>query len=206
MEFHDEITSLILSPSSSDILEKRDEFIMMRRATAEELFSELCFCILAANTSAEMGLRTQKIVGTGRLISLSESDLSRLLHLVRYRFYNVRSKFIVSARSIMYDLPEIVQSSDLTGSREYLVQNVAGIGYKEASHFLRNVGIFKFAILDKHIQSILSEMLNIRIGSMTSKRYIEIEEKMIEISEKYSMEPGIFDLYLWKIATGSIIK
>ena len=68
------------------------------------------------------------------------------------------------------------------------------------------VAIFKFAILDKHIQSILSEMLNIRIGSMTSKRYIEIEEKMIEISEKYSMEPGIFDLYLWKIATGSIIK
>lgn len=206
MEFHDEITSLILSPSSSDILEKRDEFILMRNAPAEELFSELCFCILAANTSAEMGLRTQKVVGTRRLISLSESDLSRLLHLVRYRFYNVRSKFIVGARSVMNDLPEIVRSSDLAGSREYLVENVPGIGYKEASHFLRNVGVFKFAILDKHIQSILSEMLNIRIGSMTSKRYIEIEEKMIEISEKYSMEPGIFDLYLWKIATGSIIK
>ena len=206
MEFHDEITSLILSSSSSDILEKRDEFILMRNAPAEELFSELCFCILAANTSAEMGLRTQKVVGTRRLISLSESDLSRLLHLVRYRFYNVRSKFIVGARSVMNDLPEIVRSSDLAGSREYLVENVPGIGYKEASHFLRNVGVFKFAILDKHIQSILSEMLNIRIGSMTSKRYIEIEEKMIEISEKYSMEPGIFDLYLWKIATGSIIK
>ena len=206
MEFHDEITSLILSSSSSDILEKRDEFILMRNAPAEELFSELCFCILAANTSAEMGLRTQKVVGTRRLISLSESDLSRLLHLVRYRFYNVRSKFIVCARSVMNDLPEIVRSSDLAGSREYLVENVPGIGYKEASHFLRNVGVFKFAILDKHIQSILSEMLNIRIGSMTSKRYIEIEEKMIEISEKYSMEPGIFDLYLWKIATGSIIK
>ena len=206
MEFHDEITSLILSPSSSEILEKRDEFILMRKAPAEELFSEVCFCILAANTSAEMGLRTQKVVGTRRLISLSESDLSRLLHLVRYRFYNVRSKFIVGARSVMNDLPEIVRSSDLAGSREYLVENVPGIGYKEASHFLRNVGIFKFAILDKHIQSILSEMLNIRIGSMTSKRYIEIEEKMIEISEKYSMEPGIFDLYLWKIATGSIIK
>ena len=206
MEFHDEITSLILSPSSSDILEKRDEFILMRNAPAEELFSELCFCILAANTSAEMGLRTQKVVGIRRLISLSESDLSRLLHLVRYRFYNVRSKFIVGARSVMNDLPEIVRSSDLAGSREYLVENVPGIGYKEASHFLRNVGVFKFAILDKHIQSILSEMLNIRIGSMTSKRYIEIEEKMIEISEKYSMEPGIFDLYLWKLATGSIIK
>ena len=206
MEFHDEITSLILSSSSSDILEKRDEFILMRNAPAEELFSELCFCILAANTSAEMGLRTQKVVGIRRLISLSESDLSRLLHLVRYRFYNVRSKFIVGARSVMNDLPEIVRSSDLAGSREYLVENVPGIGYKEASHFLRNVGVFKFAILDKHIQSILSEMLNIRIGSMTSKRYIEIEEKMIEISEKYSMEPGIFDLYLWKIATGSIIK
>ena len=206
MEFHDEITSHILSPSSSDILEKRDEFILMRNAPAEELFSELCFCILAANTSAEMGLRTQKVVGIRRLISLSESDLSRLLHLVRYRFYNVRSKFIVGARSVMNDLPEIVRSSDLAGSREYLVENVPGIGYKEASHFLRNVGVFKFAILDKHIQSILSEMLNIRIGSMTSKRYIEIEEKMIEISEKYSMEPGIFDLYLWKLATGSIIK
>ncbi len=206
MEFHDEITSLILSPSSSDILEKRDEFILMRQASAEELFSELCFCILAANTSAEMALRTQKIIGIKRLISLSELDLSRLLHLVRYRFYNVRSKFIVASRSIMDDLPGIVRSSDIKGSREYLVENVPGIGYKEASHFLRNVGIFQFAILDKHIQSMLSEILNIRIGPMTSKRYMEIEEKMIEISEKYSMEPGIFDLYLWKIATGSIIK
>jgi N-glycosylase/DNA lyase len=125
---------------------------------------------------------------------------------VKYRFYNVRSKFIVNARWIAPELPELVASSDREGAREYLVSNVDGIGYKEASHFLRNVGIFDFAILDKHVQAMLLPGLNEKIGSLSTKRYLELEGVFKKISERFELEPGIMDLYMWKIATGRIIK
>ena len=206
MDFIDQVLSLRMSETSLEVLEKREEFIRVGKSGPEDLFSELCFCILAANTSAEMGLRVQKVIGSRRFLSLPQEELSSLLKRVKYRFYNVRSKFIVNARWIAPELPELVASSDREGAREYLVSNVDGIGYKEASHFLRNVGIFDFAILDKHVQAMLLPGLNEKIGSLTTKRYLELEGVFKKISERFELEPGIMDLYMWKIATGRIIK
>ena len=112
----------------------------------------------------------------------------------------------IPARWIAPELPELVASSDREGTREYLVSSVDGIGYKEASHFLRNVGIFDFAILDKHVQAMLLPGLNEKIGSLSPKKYLELEGVFKKISEKFELEPGIMDLYMWKIATGRIIK
>jgi N-glycosylase/DNA lyase len=206
MDFIDQVLSLRMSETSLEVLEKREEFIRIGKSGPEDLFSELCFCILAANTSAEMGLRVQKVIGSRRFLSLPQEELSSLLKRVKYRFYNVRSKFIVNARWIAPELPELVASSDREGAREYLVSNVDGIGYKEASHFLRNVGIFDFAILDKHVQAMLLPGLNEKIGSLSTKRYLELEGVFKKISERFELEPGIMDLYMWKIATGRIIK
>ena len=206
MDFIDQVLSLRMSETSREVLEKREEFIRIGKSGPEDLFSELCFCILAANTSAEMGLRVQKVIGSRRFLSLPQEELSSLLKKVKYRFYNVRSKFIVNARWIAPELPELVASSDTEGAREYLVSNVDGIGYKEASHFLRNVGIFDFAILDKHVQAMLLPGPNEKIGSLTPKRYLELEGVFKKISERFELEPGIMDLYMWKIATGRIIK
>ena len=206
MDFIDQVLSLRMSETSLEVLEKREEFIRIGKSGPEDLFSELCFCILAANTSAEMGLRVQKVIGSRRFLSLPQEELSSLLKRVKYRFYNVRSKFIVNARWIAPELPELVASSDREGAREYLVSNVDGIGYKEASHFLRNVGIFDFAILDKHVQAMLLPGLNEKIRSLTTKRYLELEGVFKKISERFELEPGIMDLYMWKIATGRIIK
>lgn len=206
MDFIDQVLSLRMSETSLEVLEKREEFIRIGKSGPEDLFSELCFCILAANTSAEMGLRVQKVIGSRRFLSLPQEELSSLLKRVKYRFYNVRSKFIVNARWIAPELPELVASSDREGAREYLVSNVDGIGYKEASHFLRNVGIFDFAILDKHVQAMLLPGLNEKIGSLSTKRYLELEGVFKNISARFELEPGIMDLYMWKIATGRIIK
>ncbi len=206
MDFIDQVGLLRVSETSLEILEKREEFIRMGQSGPEDLFSELCFCLLAANTSAEMGLRVQKVVGKKRFMSLPEEDLRVLLKRVKYRFYNVRSRFIVNARWIAPELPGLVASSDRNAVREYLVSNVDGIGYKEASHFLRNVGIFDFAILDKHVQKMLLPVSDVRVGSLTSRKYLELEAMFRKISETFQLEPGILDLYMWKIATGRIIK
>jgi N-glycosylase/DNA lyase len=107
----------------------------------------------------------------------------------------------------MDDLPGILRWQNRDEAREYLVEKLYGIGYKEASHFLRNTGIFDFAILDKHILRILSDDLGIDTGKISQKnRYKIIEERFIDIAKSFDMSPGIFDLYLWKIATGKLLK
>ena len=190
------------------LLESRlDQFRKLRNAGPETLFGELCFCILTANTSAEMGIRTQEGIGIEGFMSMNAEDLGRKLHEIKYRFYNVRSKFIVKARKYIDDLPSLVRSEDAFSSREFLVQNIDGISYKEASHFLRNVGVFDLAILDKHIVRMMNRIdpaIDLRVTP--SFRYLEKEAIFRSYSDSLGMKPGQLDLYMWYIATGKIIK
>ncbi len=71
--------------------------------------------------------------------------------------------------------------------REWIVENIKGIGYKEASHFLRNIGFYKnIAILDRHILKNL-KLLGVieEIPETLSKtKYLHIEKKMAEFAKK----------------------
>ena len=196
------------SSEALKVLESRlSEFREFRSSSAEVLFSELCFCILTANTSAEMGLRTQNGIGIDGFLNLTGEELSKKLKDLKYRFYNVRSRFIVDARNVLEYLPEIVNSEDPRKAREFLIYNVPGISYKEASHFLRNVGVFDLAILDKHILRMMNNIdpsLDLKVTP--PRRYLEKEQIFIEYSRTVGMEPGELDLYLWFIATGKVIK
>lgn len=191
-----------------DVLETRlDDFRRMKFSSAETLFGELCFCILTANTSAEMGIRTQQGIGIEGFMELPEDKLRQRLHELKYRFYNVRSRFIVKARPFLDRLPEIVRSMEPFDAREFLVKNIDGISYKEASHFLRNVGVFDLAILDKHIVRIMNQVdPSIDLKVTPAFRYIQKENIFRAYSDCLGMKPGELDLYLWYIATGKIIK
>lgn len=203
-----EEVSKLMSSEVADIINSRAaDFSDMGNRSKEEIFGELCFCLLTANTSAEMGIRTQKLIGLDGFINHDQEFLSKELKRIKYRFYNVRSNFIVQARWIIDELPGLLKSADRASAREYLVENVKGIGYKEASHFLRNVGVFDFAILDKHIMRMLSREYNFEMPkSIQRKDYYKNEEIVVSLSGKVDLAPGIFDLYMWKIATGKIIK
>ncbi|MGC8608865.1 MAG: N-glycosylase/DNA lyase [Thermoplasmata archaeon] len=204
MEIFSQVEGLVKSPVSSIIDERVKSFLDAGKQGNEKLFLELSFCILTANTSAEMGIRVQKEIGDG-FIYLSSDELRSRLKEVKYRFYNVRSSFIVSARSIIDDLAHVVRDMDHSEARDYIVENVKGIGYKEASHFLRNVGIFDFAILDKHIMKLLSESYTVKKNT-TKDNYIYNENIFKTISESFGIAPGILDLYAWYLVTGKILK
>lgn len=201
------VSALMESNVSMIVQEKIEEFKKAGNSSKEFIFGELSFCILTANTSAELGIRMQNEIGLEGFLNYDADTLRTELKRAKYRFYNVRSNFIAEARWIMDDLPGLLKSTDRIGARDYLVENVKGIGYKEASHFLRNVGIFDFAILDKHIMRMLSEEYsNLTLKTSTRKDYLKNEELIIDLACKASIEPGILDLYMWKIATGKIIK
>ena len=200
------IVKSYLSSEISEIVQQRVKaFESLRNSSEEILYSELCFCILAANTSAELGLRTQTMVGPKNFLTMERDELRNLLKSIHYRFYNVRSRFITENRWVAERLPSLVRNEKPWELREFLVENLKGIGYKEASHFMRNVGIFDFAILDKHILRMLSEESEPKKITSPS-RYYEYERELIEKCSEFSLKPGILDLYLWYIATGKIIK
>lgn len=201
------VREMMLSDFSRAVENRKQDFIRVGKSSPEIIYGELCFCILTANTSAEMGIRTQEIIGLEGFLNFDEETMRMRLKEARYRFYNVRSKFLVQSRWIVDELPHIVAMKDRIGARDYLVNNLKGIGYKEASHFLRNVGVFDFSILDKHILNMIRKEYPERkflVGSR--KNYLETEKTILEFADSISLEPGILDLYLWKIATGKLLK
>lgn len=201
------VRAMMQSPFAEDIRRRSEEFLAFRTAGKEKVFGEFCFCLLTANTSAEMGVRTQELIGIDGFMNYSERELRDALKDSRYRFYNLRSRFIVESRWIMDELPSLINASDSFGTREYLVENIKGMGYKESSHFLRNVGVFDFAILDKHILRMLHQEYPELTPKATSRKlYLSGEDMVLSIARDLGLEPGILDLYMWKIATGKLIK
>jgi len=187
---------------------RRDQFEERRKKSLEEeWFSELCFCLLTANSSARIGMEIQESMGSGCRTS-SKGDLRKLLSDHGYRFPNVRAEYICEAREIDNLVSKIESFRNDRSARDWLVDNVKGLGYKEASHFLRNTGHFGVAILDRHILRVLFEhgLLSELPKALTQRRYLEIEEIIDRLSQQLEMPPGIVDLYLWYMKTGEILK
>jgi N-glycosylase/DNA lyase len=183
------------------IMNKKREFSEMKKSSIDKKFSELIFCTLTANTSAEMGLRCQKYIENIQLYD--RTNLKNALVACHYRFPNTRSRFISQNYENRSLLEDILRSPE---RRELLTDTYLGIGMKEASHFLRNVGFFEYSILDKHIRRFLSDYYGREIRIKNGKDYEREEKHFIEISSKYGLEPGIMDLVIWYLMTGKILK
>ncbi|ACB07919.1 N-glycosylase/DNA lyase [Candidatus Korarchaeum cryptofilum] len=190
-----------------EIIERRmREF--ERERSDEELFKELVFCLLTANFSAEGGLRILESLGDG-IFTLSEEELAAKLAELGHRYPRKRAEFIVEARKLIPILRDIISSfRDERLLREWLVKNVKGLGYKEASHFLRNIGFKNVSIIDYHILDLLMKygILEEKPKSLSRARYLMIESILEEISRRTGINLGELDLYLWYIETGKVLK
>jgi len=131
------------------------------------------------------------------------------------RFKYKKSKYLVYAREKFSKDGKLVirsvleENIDTFKKREWLVNNINGIGYKEASHFLRNIGFGnEIAILDRHI---LRTLKSIKIidevpESLSKKRYLTIEEKMRNFSKAINIPMDQLDLLFWYRAKGEVFK
>jgi len=201
------IEKLKSSEVSELVAGKIREFKEFGRQGNEIWFSELCFCILTANSTAKLGLKIQGELGDG-FLTLSKNELTRRLKGFGHRFYNKRAEFIVSARKFDRIKDIITKFSDANRAREWLVENVDGIGWKEASHFLRNVGFEDVAILDRHILALIREygVIERAPRTLTRRGYLEIEHKLKELAEKVGLSLAELDLYMWYLKTGQVLK
>jgi N-glycosylase/DNA lyase len=171
----------------------------------EEKFVELCFCILVANSSMEKTFKIWKRIGN-EFLKLSEEQLSQRLRELGYRFYNKRAEYIVEARNKINLLEKILKTKNEFEVREKLVENFRGIGWKEASHFLRNIGYKNFAIIDRHVLRTLKDFRIVEKipKSLNKKTYLDIEDKLREMANKLKISLAELDFYLFYISSGKI--
>ncbi len=180
-------------------------------ASDEELFKELVFCLLTPQSRAKtcwnavLRLERKSLVAEGEACQIQEE-------LVGVRFHQRKAEYICLAREMF---SQISLRATLAGfaspfaAREWLVKNVLGLGYKEASHFLRNIGRRDLAIIDFHIVDLLSSRGIIRkpeSKSLGKKKYEEIEKKLAVLADRCGLCQGELDLYLWYMETGTILK
>ena len=177
-----------------------------------KLFVELCFCIIVANNSIENGLRAYNNIGLD-FLKLDEKELKEKLKITARRFYNKRAEYIIEARKKYSELIKNIDKlkAEKIGEfefRDWLVENIKGFGYKEASHYMRNLGFFNFAILDRHILKFLYKegIIKELPKSLNQRKYFEIEKILLDFSKKLKMNMAELDVYLFYIDSGRICE
>jgi len=136
--------------------------------------------------------------------------------LGRHRYPRARAGYIVASREFLQAdcglrLRKKLQSFENSlERRDWLVKEkrIKGLGYKEASHFLRNIGLKGYAILDKHILRTLAELKIIDEPKPpnTRLRYLTIENKLKNLALLSGIDFDELDLILWSMRTGEILK
>lgn len=207
-----EITQLkkIYKNKKKEILSRIKEFKQINTQDKEKIFCEMCFCLLTPQSKAK---KCWNAIGTLQKTNLvfngNINEIQKCLTGVR--FHKNKSSYIVNARKIFPEIIKMINdnSNNPVFFREYLVKNVKGLGYKEASHFLRNIGLGKnLAILDRHI---LKNLLKYKVithipKSLTKKIYLDIEKKMLAFSKQIKIPIEHLDLLFWSSQTGEIFK
>jgi N-glycosylase/DNA lyase len=172
-------------------------------------FEELVFCLLTANYSARGALACIAALKEDNTLSDGGLEQLRVCLEHRHRFPQKRSEFILKARAHKGDLKKtIISQLSSNAARDWLVENITGLGMKEASHFLRNVGYLDLAIIDKHIISHMLEqgIIDERPKTVTKKKYLEYEKILMSVAGLIGMPLGQMDLYLWAKKSGEVIK
>ncbi|HYW70323.1 MAG TPA: hypothetical protein VE961_04780 [Pyrinomonadaceae bacterium] len=185
-------------------------------ASDARLWEEMVFCIFTAGASARMGLRSVEALRPLLKSGAHHEMTSALIAAGAHRFPNARPGYVVVTRDYLRELCSMRLRERLTSfrdpieRRDWLAQEprVKGLGYKESSHFLRNVGFKGYGILDKHIVRSLHELNVIDSPKPPTSRgkYLETESRMQRFAGSIGINFDELDLLLWSMKTGEILK
>ncbi len=174
-------------------------------------FFELAYCLLTPQSKAAYADAViSKLHSAG--FDRSEVDPLPILYNKEHyiRFHRTKSSHLIKMKDQFPQIAaKISEKLPAFEMREWLVKNVTGLGYKEATHFLRNIGKSgNLAILDRHILRSLKKSGVVRKipGSLTKKHYLTIERKLNRFSKKLGISLNELDLTLWSMGNGEIRK
>jgi len=197
------------------IRERLDQFAAVwKRGDDRELWEEMVFCFFTGGCSAAMGLRSVEAVRP----VLMDGDQTQIANALAgfHRYPNARAGYVVHSREFLkerYNLELRKKLHDFDCSlerRDWLVREkgIKGLGYKEASHYLRNIGFRGYAILDKHVLNCLSELKIIDDPKPpnTRAKYLTVEDQLRKLTRRLNIDFDELVLVLWSMKTGVILK
>jgi N-glycosylase/DNA lyase len=198
-----------------EIRRRLNEFSNIGRgATDENLWAEMVYCLFTGGCSARMGLNALDATRPLLMTADREQLAGRLKGVHRYP--NARARYVVETREFLHRDCGFRLRDRLEGfacpqeRRDWLVREkgIKGLGYKEASHYLRNIGFKGYAILDKHVLRCLAELKIIDDPKPPSTRqaYLTVEDKLRTLSERVRIDFDALDLVLWSMKTGVVLK
>jgi len=205
MSLVSEVRRLQKSPISNLVKNRLKEFRELGRKGNNEWFSELCFCILTANSKARTAISIQDKLGCDGFLCLDRTGLSNTIKEHKHRFHNTKAGFIVEARRFRNIKDMLKKEKD---PRRWLVKNVKGLGWKESSHFLRNIGYTDYAILDRHILGLMQRdgLIAGKPKTLNENNYLETENRLRTVADRLKMSLAELDLYMWYMKTGKVLK
>ncbi|MFH1380783.1 MAG: N-glycosylase/DNA lyase [Candidatus Omnitrophota bacterium] len=183
------------------IKDRLKNFKRVWNGTEKRIFGELCFCICTPQSRAVIcDKAVTSLEKKGFLLKGVFQDIRDTLKGVR--FPNNKAKYILLARELFVkgskiNIKKEIDPKNITKTREWLASNIKGIGFKEASHFLRNIGLGEnLAILDVHI---LRNMARLGLidevpKSLTKKKYMHLEDKLRTFSKEIKIPMDELDL------------
>jgi len=197
------------------ITKRLDEFRRIwNEGSEEDIFVELIFCILTPQSKAKIcWVAIENICDKKLLKNCLNNKICNELTGVRFKYkkssyilmaikqFKLNKRFSIKSKLAFFKNPNEV--------REWLTQNVLGLGYKEASHFLRNIGLGNdLAILDRHILKNLKlfGVIDEIPKSISKRRYLDIEKKMKEFANQIDIPLSHLDLLFWYKETGEVFK
>jgi N-glycosylase/DNA lyase len=198
----------------NSIKKRLEDFKAVYEKGDRDVFGELCFCLFTPQAKAvSCDKAVKELKEKGLLLGGRREEIREVLK-GKVRFQNNKAGYCVSARELFkgskgVKIKDMLDPKDNFNTREWLVKNVKGFGYKEASHFLRNIGMGRdLAILDVHILRNLARygVIDKAPKTLTKKNYLALEEKMRLFSKKIEIPLEELDLLFWSRETGYIFK
>ena len=184
------------------LLEFKETF---QKADDLQIFHELSFCILSSGVGPKIAGQCMRAIGE-KLADGEEDELLGRIQTI-HKYAENASRYIVFTREYLKEehgflLKSLVSSfEDRVERRDFFAKNpgIKGLGYMQASHFLRNLGFSGYAILDRNNLASLSELgiTGETKYPLTRKRYLETESLMTEAARELGVSLDEFDLLLW---------
>ena len=175
------------------------------------IFEELAYCILTSAVGPRVGLRSLEAIRDILPGGTAEELESRLKGIHKYP---EKAYYIVHTREYLkkeygFHLRALVDSFDDPQERRdffALNRDIKGLGFTQASHFLRNIGFSGYAILDKNVVKSLYDLglIDSAKPPSTGKKYKEIEIRMKSLAVELGTGIDELDMLLWSVKTGKI--
>ena len=194
-----------------EILNRLKEFQSVKSQNDPELyFYEFCFCILTPQSNVKNAIAVQNKLIENDFFNKNFNPVDILSDRSHYiRFHNKKAERLEIAKDFFPTLMKILESdTNQFEKRINIKNNFLGIGMKESSHFLRNIGYKNLAILDRHILRHLKKcnVIDEIILPLSEKQYLEMENKFSKFCDELNISIDIMDFVFFANSTGRVLK